>query len=260
MHNLSKPEHVLTLVKHAKGNKEMTFSAAWPHGELEQIFPNIYFVTGTNITHYQDVELTHSRNMVIIKENQELTLINTIRLNEHGLSQLDKLGRVSNIVRIGAFHGRDDAFYVSHYNAKHWSIKGMDSQSPSNLELTSGGLMPLQNCSLVTFETSLHPEAVLHIAEHGGILITCDSIKNWSTDDPYFSQATKELYKELGFFGEASISSTWLEACQALPSDFAKILKLRFKHLLSAHGKPLLDDAYERVQLSIENTFKPATN
>jgi hypothetical protein len=36
-----------------------------------------------------------------------------VRLDEPSLAELEKLGRVANVVKIGSLHGRDDAFYVS---------------------------------------------------------------------------------------------------------------------------------------------------
>ena len=95
------------------------------HGNIENIFPDIFFVTGTNKNFYGGVNLQHSRNMVIVRDDNKLTLINTVRLNDKGLEALDALGKVENIVRIGSFHGRDDAFYKERYQAKLWELKGM---------------------------------------------------------------------------------------------------------------------------------------
>ena len=79
------------------------YSPAWSHSEIKEIFPNIFFITGTNITHHNNVELQHSRNMIIIRNNDKLSLINTVRLDDKGLAALDALGKVKNIIRIGSF-------------------------------------------------------------------------------------------------------------------------------------------------------------
>lgn len=81
-------------------------------------------------------------------------------------------------------------------------------------ELTPNGQMPFLSCSLFSFETSIHPECILHIAKYNGILITCDSIKNWLEADTFFSDETAKLYETEGFFGVASISKVSLQACQ----------------------------------------------
>ncbi len=86
-----------------------------PHGDIRQIFKDVFFVTGTNKIHHEGIDIQTSRNMTIVRSGSELTLINTVRLNEEALQKLDALGVVTNIVRIGAFHGRDDAFYQNRY-------------------------------------------------------------------------------------------------------------------------------------------------
>ena len=142
---------------------------------------------GMNKTHYNGLDLQHSRNMVIVRNDNKLSLINTIRLDNNGLAALDKLGKVENIIRIGSFHGRDDAFYIDNYQARLWAIKGMEhaNNKTADVELIPNGQMPFPDCSFFLFETSIFPEGILHIAKHGGILITCDSVKNWVAPDPF---------------------------------------------------------------------------
>ncbi len=48
-----------------------------------------FFVTGMNKTSFDNIELQHSRNMIIIKDGNNLSLINTVRLNEEDLAELD---------------------------------------------------------------------------------------------------------------------------------------------------------------------------
>jgi len=213
---------------------------------------------GTNKTHYAGVDLQHSRNMIIVRNDNKLTLINTVRLTDKGLEALDALGKVENVVRIGAFHGRDDAFYLERYHAKLWALKNMkyEGKETVDIELIPGGLMPFPTCSLFVFETSTHPEGILHIAQEDGILATCDSIKNWLSADQFFSIETGKLYEQQGFFGPASISNVWKQATNVKASDFARLKLLSFRHLISAHGDPLLNDAYEQVTKSIKKEFE----
>lgn len=227
-------------------------SPAWPHGAIKEILPDVFFVMGTNKTHYNGVDLQHSRNMIIIRDGNQLSLINTVRLDDNGLAVLDALGKVENVIRIGAFHGRDDAFYLDRYHAKYWTLKGITNENhrSTDIELLPNSPMPFSDCSLFVFETSVHPEGILHIAREGGILITCDSIKNWLSADQFFSAETAKLYEEQGFFGTASISSVWKQACNVKAFDFDRLKSLQFRHLLSAHGEPLLNTAYEEVALA----------
>lgn len=45
-----------------------------------------------------------SRNMIILLQGHELTLISAVRLNDRGLQQLDRLGQVRHVVKLGAYH------------------------------------------------------------------------------------------------------------------------------------------------------------
>lgn len=227
------------------------------HGPIQQIFPNIFMVTGINITHHDGKELQHSRNMIIYKEENKLTLINTVKLTETGLSELEKLGDITNIVRIGAFHGRDDAFYKSRYHAKLWALENMQDENHAQIDfiLEPNANMPFERCAIFPFQTSSFPEAVIYIDEHDGILITCDSVKNWIQPDEFFSKETASLYQKLGFFHTASIADVWIGATKTKQADFETILTLPFQHLLSAHGKPLLDNAKDCLMESVKHTF-----
>ncbi len=227
------------------------------HGELKEIFSDIFFVMGSNVTIHEGVKLQHSCNMVIVKSGNKLTLINTIRLSYKGLAMLDNLGKVTNIVRICAFHGKHDAFYVNRYSAKLWALKGMQDENnkKTDIDLTPNGKMPFPGCSLFVFETSAHPEGILHINREGGILITCDSIKNWTYSDEFFSKQTAKLYEDLGFFGSATISEIWQQTCNVQAQDFLKLKLLSFHHLFSAHGEPLINKAYEQLTATIKQKF-----
>jgi hypothetical protein len=233
------------------------FSPAWPHSKIQSIFNDVFFVTGSNITQHEGVELQHSRNMIIIRDGTQLSLINTMRLTEEGLHQLDGLGEVKNIIRIGAFHGRDDAFYKQTYNAKLYALEGLQDQHHISIDaiLRANGEGPIVDSSLFVFSTSYFPEGILHLQRNSGILITCDSIKNWIRADEYFSEQSAAMYKEQGFLGKASISKIWQQACKVQASDFRQLLSYNFCHLLSAHGEPLLNTAYQDVQATIQKEY-----
>jgi hypothetical protein len=232
---------------------EEKFSPVWPHGEIKQVFHDVYMVTGTNIIFFDGLRIQASRNMIIVRENHALTLINTVRLDDQGLKSLDELGSVKNIIRIGAFHGRDDAFYQQKYNAKLWAISSMEFSHGEKLDFDiSTTPLPLKNAKAMAFQTTKLKEAVILLNSDGGILISCDSIKNWTKQDHFFDEKTFLLMKEAGSVGEAIIDNTWLSAMAPKKNELEKILSLDFKHLLSAHGEPLKYKAKSAIAHSIE--------
>ena len=133
------------------------FVPVMPHGDLAEVFPDIFFVTGTTRPKFGDQQWQFSRNMTVVRDGEALTLINTVRLDDAGLSALDALGTVANVVKIGAFHGYDDPFYLDRYKqAKRWALPGMQHETgrATDIELVVGGDMPFSACSLFVFETS----------------------------------------------------------------------------------------------------------
>lgn len=240
--------------------QSLQFTPLWPHGEIREIFKDVFFVTGTNKVHHEGHEIQTSRNMVIIRSGSELTLINTVRLNDEGLRKLDSLGKVAHILRIGAFHGRDDAFYRNQYpNSLLWTLKGMTYENglKSDRDLIPGGTMPFSGSSLFIFETSQLPEGILHIEREGGILVSCDSIQNITSTDDFYSSETAQSFHSQGLIKPANITPIWLGATHTKATDFYRLLKtMQFKHLLTAHGEPLINIAFEQLSETIECVFQ----
>ena len=233
----------------------ISYPPATPHGKIQEVFSDIFVVMGTNRVQHEGVDTQFSRNMVIIRNQDEIALINTVRLDEEGLLALNKLGNVKHVVRIGAFHGKDDAFYVDHYGAKLWSLKGAQNEHGKLADevLTSNGPMFFPGISLFLFETAVVPEAILYLEREGGIIITCDSIQNWTEVDQYFDAETAKSFAANGLIKTANISPIWGQATQVKVSDFERLMKHSFRHLLSAHGEPLLNDAYQKIEASLND-------
>jgi hypothetical protein len=97
---------------------------------------------------------------------------------------------------------------------------------------------------------------------HGdlGILVTCDAVQSWANVDRFFSPETAAQYLADGRIRPADIPPTWLEACAPDAADFRRLLALDFRHLVSAHGEPLLDDARARLRARVEEIFGPASS
>jgi len=221
-----------------------------PHGELQEVFPDVFVVTGTMKTVLMDVPWQFSRNMIVVREGQVLTLVNSIRLNDPGLAQLEALGRVANVCKIGSLHGRDDAFYKSRYGATFWALQGMQHEYglTADKHLVAGGEMPFTCCSLFDFRTTKLPEGILHIDRAGGILVACDSLQNWLAPDEFFSDESRRMMTEMGFFCSAGLGLVWMKLTEPQVQDFNRLLELPFRHVLTAHGSPFWCTARETAK------------
>jgi len=234
------------------------FHEAMSHGSIEEVFPDVFFVTGTMRNEFFGSMWQFSRNMTIVRENGQLTLINTVRLDDAGLAALDGLGKVVNVVRIGDMHGIDDPFYVDRYGAAFWALPGMGIQEGLKVdkELTVGGEMPFGDCELFAFETTERPEAILRLDREGGIMIACDALQNWVEPDQYFAEDTKATMAEMGFFTPANLGPAWVMGSKPQAADFARLKEVPFKHALCGHGTPLKDGAEQAFHATFKKAFE----
>jgi len=234
-----------------------THSPAWPHGELTPFLDELWFVMGTNRVQHDGAELQTSRTMLVVREGTRLVLVNTVRLDDAGLRALDALGRVEDVVRLGAFHGRDDAFYKERYGARLWAVPGTTYSDGTvvDRDLVEGGALPIEQARAFVFRTSRHPEGALVIARAGGVLVTCDAVQNWERADRFFSPATAAMFEAAGFLRRAHVPSTWVGACAPTRGDFERLLELPFRHLVSAHGEPLLAEAHACITRDVDEVL-----
>lgn len=232
------------------------FPPLLPHGEVQEILPEVFLLKGQIRVEFDHIS-EFSRNMIVIRDGDDLTLVNTVRLDEAGLAQLDSLGTVRHLVKLGAFHGRDDAFYLNRYKVPLWAPSGMTYTRGEKTDRTlePGMPGPSPDSSAFVFDTPKLPEAALLLKRHGGILITCDSLQNMTGPDEYFNDYAAESKERLGFFNKATVGPGWLKFAEPKTSDLARLKELEFSHLLSAHGDPLLDEAHQAVSATMSRLF-----
>ncbi len=233
------------------------FPPALPHGDLKEIFPDVFFVTGAMQTMLMGAPWRFSRNMTVVRDGADLTVINSVRLDEAGLAQLDALGRVANVVKIGSLHGRDDAFYKSRFGATLWSLPDMQHEHglTTDKALTPDGETPFAGCRVFEFRTTKMPECILRVDREGGILIACDSLQNWLAPNELFSDESRQLMADMGFFEPANLGPLWRQVSEPRSEDFVRLLELPFRHALCGHGTPLRDTAKEEYGATIRRIF-----
>jgi hypothetical protein len=209
----------------------------------------------TTFPEFPGVDWAFNRNMIIVREGDDLTLINTVRLGDDGLSELDQLGTVVNVVRIGALHDRDDPFYIDRYSPTFWTLPGIEPSHQVDRRLTPDGPTPFSECTIFAFETTQFPEGVLVIERDGGIAVGCDALQNWLEPDEHFNPETVELMTSAGFFQPTNFGPLFMMRSQPDKADFDRLLALPFKHALCGHGEPVFETAHEAYTARAEQTF-----
>jgi hypothetical protein len=193
--------------------------------------------------------------MTIVREGSDLTLVNSVRLSPEGEAELEALGNVKHLVRIGAFHGADDPYYLHRYGTELWAPPKM-RHAPgiaTSHELVPGHA-PLARAGVFVFEKGKRPEAALLLGQDGGILITTDSYQNWTTFEGC-SLIAKLMTRAMGF-GPAVIGGPWTKAMgRGVREDFERLRTQPFRHLIPGHGTVLRDAAKERLDHAILRRF-----
>jgi hypothetical protein len=240
---------------------------AYPHGELREVLPGLFFVTGTTA---MGPGMRFSRNMTVIREGERLVLVNTVRLDDAGLKALDALGRVTDVIRLAGFHGSDDPFYKERYGAKVWAIRGQrytagfDTKAPEvyfepDVQIDETTRLPLADARIHVF-ASTPPEGLLVLARDGGVVVSGDCLQHWASTDAYFSFFGGLMMKMMGFIKPHNVGPGWLKQGRPPAGDLRAVLDLPFENVLPAHGAPVLGGAKPAWRPAIEQAASTLPN
>jgi hypothetical protein len=231
-----------------------------PHGEIRQLLPDLFFVPGT-------VKLapavTINRNMAIVRWQEELILVNPIRLRPAQEEKLQDLGRIAHAVRLGYHHGQDDLYYRDHFDLTFWRQTGSNFYPPSADRLVrDGGICPIPGSRFVELRYSRYPEAFWWLPFNDGLLLGCDALQYWGkwSGCSWFG---RNLLRLSGMRSGMQVPPAWRtrmtpegrdQRCW-LQEDFERLLQLPFLHFLAAHGEFCADRAHEEVTAAISRAF-----
>lgn len=222
-----------------------------PHGPITEVFPDVFFVTGGfNF----GAALSITRNMTIVRQGSELVLVNSVRLSPEREAELDQLGKVTHLARIGAFHGIDDPYYMDRYAPTTWAAPGSKvGGKPATRELTASS-SPILASTVFTFEHGKQREIALLLEREGGILLTCDSYQHWTTFAGC-SLFAKVMMPVMGF-GPTVIGGPWVKAMgPEIREDFERLRAVEFRHLVPGHGTVLRDEAKAGLKTAMAKRF-----
>jgi hypothetical protein len=235
------------------------FPAPQLHAPIEEIFPDVFLIRGS----FRVAPLMRiSRNMIVLREGSSLTLVNSVRLSPEGEAQLDALGTVKHLVKLGHYHTLDDPYYRDRYALTYWA-PAPTASDPSAKKLVDGARGPDARSLIFSFQNTSQGEAALIVEQsQGNLLVTCDSVQHWA-DTTSCSWLGGVVAKQMGFFSHrAKIGPIWVKELSGgkpatLWPDFQRLLAHDFAHLVSGHGGLLRDDAKASLALAVDAIVKP---
>lgn len=228
----------------------MAHPPVYRHGSIEQVFDDVWHVTGE---FPMGPGIRVPRNMTILRDGARLVLVNAVRLSAEGEAALDRLGKVTDVVRLAGGHGADDPYMQERYGATMWAPAGMKKDGVTYRELTAQA-SPLADATPFLFEHGRHPDAALIVARDGGILVSCDAYQHWTRYDEgsFLGGLASRL---MGFRGPV-IGGPWAKRMgDGVRADFARLCEQPFRHLLTGHGTPLRDRARDELPGAMTKRF-----
>ena len=234
------------------------FPAAMHHGPIEEPFEGIFTVRGT--ARFGPL-LSITRNMIVLRNTGELTILGAVRLVAEAERELERLGKIRHLVKIGHFHGMDDPYYVKKFAPTVWAAKDAVHKPGVTTDevLTAGAPLPIPSADFFSFDRASKPEGCILLRRDDGILVTCDSVQNWE-DFGGCSLAGKLMMRTMGFGGAARIGPGWRRFAEPKDADgfrpdFVRLLELPWKHLLPSHGYPLRDTAKTALLARVKEAY-----
>jgi hypothetical protein len=226
------------------------------HLPLREVLPGLWLASSRiSMPIPLGQRITFSRNMVALLQADGWVLVNPVRLSEAAEKELLASGPIRHAVRLGTFHGQDDAYYVDRFGPEFWAVPGPQKYSAPRItrELKEGGAFPVAGAGIVVFKAT-QAECVVHLPQHR-LLLTCDSVQHYEKDDPLISTLGRIVMRPMGFFTPCVIGPIWLKQVTpeggSLRPDFERILALDFDNLISAHGSPKLGGAKQALAANV---------
>lgn len=237
----------------------MSFPAVCPHDPIEEIAADLFMVRGSVPL---NALLTITRNMAIVRHDGELTLVNSVRLSPSEEARLRELGSVRRIIRLGPFHGRDDAYYRETFGAELWT-PGDSSAYPDSKpdrifdEATEA---PFPDAGFFCFRGTKQPEGALWLRGGSGVLLACDAIQHYG-DYRHCNLPARLLMPWIGFPRTTILGPFWLKLMTpegaSLENEFGRLLSTcSFETLLSAHGSLLRGGAHGAVAAATARAYR----
>jgi len=228
-----------------------------PHGPIEAITPRLHIVRSSM---RMNPVVRISRNMAILRDDDGLTLVNPIRLDEDGERALEALGAVKRLVRLGPRHGVDDPYCKQRFDAEFWSQPGGTTYTEPAIDqpMVDGATLPFAGAELVCFEGTCEPEAALLVRDTPNVLLTCDAIQHYG-DYSFNNLPARMAMPFIGFPKTTVLGPIWLKRMtppgSSLRDEFVRLLHMDFDALIGAHGTFLGSGARAAVRRAVERAF-----
>jgi hypothetical protein len=239
---------------HKKGN-----------GPAIKVFDDVFQVRGSaDLTHLPG-KPTVGRVMTIIKDGDELHIINSIRVKPETEAEIEKLGKPAHVYKLGWNHGMDDPYWIEKYGAQFWAMPGMKGRmgvEPTK-QLKEDSELPIKGSKFFNFKACVKElEGAIWMERHGGIAVVCDTLTNYENPWDGFGTGGRFIIKAIAGPPGSHLSALRKELVKAggtangFGEDIVRLCDMKFEMMLCAHGWPLKSKADQIVRKANEGLLK----
>lgn len=200
--------------------------------------------------------------MTIIKEGPHIILVNALRFTDELNDQILALGDGTvHVVRLGAYHGRADGFWMEKCGERGrlWALAAHKMQDGVVAEELRDGCLP---CDAQLFEFDLgRPEAVL-VLRPEKFAVFCDAVLNINSFQ-FVSWYARPIILFLGFRSAVnrndSLYHGWVVKMvgkERVREEYVRMLELDFDSYSSGHGPAMLGGAREKIRDAMKKRLK----
>lgn len=271
-----------------------TFAPVTAHGTLEQLWlapptsgdanaappppDGLWVVHGTFA---MSPAGTFPRTMTVVRHSGgRVAVINSMRLDAAGEAALRALGPVDAVVRLGAFHGVDDDYYVRSFGATAYALPG--SPLPPGLPVppvplaagtaaaAAAARSPIPGAHVFVFAVT-KAEAALHLPAFGppgsgGTLVLCDAVINMGARPPHLTWLMAAIFRWTGFTGLRPAPLWYRFAKQQggvddayMAAEYERLLReCPFGAVVFAHGDVITAGGHERIAAMARGLLPPS--
>jgi hypothetical protein len=235
---------------------EDIFPSVLPHGSVQEVIPGKVYIVQGSFPMMPFVRI--NRTMCIVKEGNDLIILNSVRVNEETENEIMKLGTIKKLVRLCMAHGVDDAYYVHKFKPRYYSVATSEfskPDAPADVVLKEDGEMPIKGSKLIilTGIPEKDREAALWIPE-GPTLISVDVFQHEGGME-HTSFGGSLLMTLMGFGKPCDCPPLWRNTFgkdkEAIWPDLERIFALEWDAFVSGHGNAMVGGANLAVAANI---------
>jgi len=231
---------------HKKGN-----------GPVVTVFEDVFQVRGS--ADLADIigKPTVGRVMTIIRDGEELHIINSIRVKPETEAEIEKLGKPKHVYKLGWNHGMDDPYWIEKYGATFWALPGMKGRMgvEPHKQLTEDAELPIKGAKFFNFKACVKQlEGGIWLERHGGIAIVCDTLTNYADPWDGFGTGGKLVIKAIAGPPGSHLAPLRKDlvkdggTAKGFGEDIVRLCDMKFDCMLCAHGWPLKGKADDTVR------------